>query len=165
MYYQPLKYYKPRENFRGAALAVNYRDDVKAVFMQVARQTQEKDANGNFTFDWNGESITMKLGESDIASIHSLLEGKIGECKLFHQTDEFNSALSIEKTEYKDKTYFAFRFSKQDKDKHLRKISIGVSEAEAWLLDCFFRAAVERMFFEPIQEENSTVSQGATISG
>ncbi len=93
MYYQPLKFYKPKQNFRGAALAVNYRDDVKAVFMQVAKQTGEKDEGGNFTFDWNGESITMKLGEADIALIHSYLEGKMDECKLFHQTEEFNTAL------------------------------------------------------------------------
>ena len=124
---------------------------MKAVFMQIAKQTGQKDEDGNFTFDWNGESTTMKLGENDVALIHLLLDSRNGDCKLFHQTDEFNSALRVEKTEYKDKTYFAFHFSKQDKEKHLRKISIGLSEAEAWLLDCFFRAAVERMFFEPIQ--------------
>ena len=155
MYYQPLKYYKPKENFRGGALAVNYRDDVKAVFMQVAKQTGEKDDNDNFTFDWNGESITMKLEENDIALIHSYFVGKIEECKLFHQTEEFNTALSVEKMEYKDKTYFALRFSRQDKEKHLRKISIGLSEPEAWLMERFFQSAVERMFFEPVQEEES----------
>lgn len=158
MYYQPLKYYKPKGNFRGAALAVNYRDDVKAVFMQVAKQTGEKDENGNFTFDWNGESITMKLGENDIALLHSYLQVKIEECKLFHRTEEFNTALGVEKLEFEGKIYFGFRFSRQDNEKHLRKISIGLSEPEAWLLDRFFHAAVERMFFEPVEEEELAVS-------
>lgn len=100
----------------------------------------------------------MKLEETDIALIHSYLEGKIGECKLFHKTEEFNTALSVEKMEYKGKIYFALRFSRQDNDKHLRKISIGLREPEVWLLDRFFHSALERMFFEPVQEEQLAAS-------
>ncbi len=99
----------------------------------------------------------MKLEENDIALIHSYLEGKVDQCKLFHRTEEFNTALGVEKMEYNGKTYFAFRFSRQDNEKHLRRISIGLSEPEAWLLDRFFHAAVERLFFEPVHEEEPVV--------
>ncbi len=161
MIFKKLTFYKPRQDYKGTALAINYNQKTKAVFLQVARQSSEKDDQGNFTFLWdNGSCIIVKLKETDISAIQCFYRGILDQCKLFHQPEEgVSAALRIERVEHKGKTYFAIRLSKQTADKKVKKVSTALTEPQMFLLEQYLSHAMERIFFEPISGEKDRAQQ------
>jgi hypothetical protein len=106
---EPVKFYKPQKNGKGAALSVQLRltpefasSYVKAVagglFLEFAAQTGT-DPKGNATFDWPN-SLTAKLGRPDIGSLllglkHVRDLGKPTPAMVRHKDDQAGVTVSL----------------------------------------------------------------------
>lgn len=151
-----LKIYKPKKNGEGAAsqwqLKITPIGDPKfgqvkgELFLEMAKQKGEEDADGNASFDWDNK-IIMKLGLPDVSEMLLVLSGKkkiagVQEGKyqgLYHQNDNGNAVLQFSYVKMDKFEGYNVRGSTQrGEEKKEVKHSITLSEGE------IFRVLLER---------------------
>ena len=120
--------------------------DKYEMFLIMADQQPENDANGNAKFDWEG-GITVKLGETDLGEIMSVLErrkdsvGHNGK-GLFHETAKGNKIIGFTSVD----GGYALKVSYQDTEKNRREIKQVLGLHEASLLLTLLKRAVEKLY-------------------
>jgi hypothetical protein len=151
------KIYKANKKNTGSAAQFSLGIDketgiARCVFLQMASQTNQKDANGNATFNWKENRDVFKLGEIDIAEILTVLEGRkagIGRERddgtfsgLYHENQHGNSSLYLCKGTQSG--YFMDLVLNKNGSKRQYKISI--TNAEGRLLSVLLRRAIEAVY-------------------
>jgi hypothetical protein len=142
-YPQPLRFYHPSTNGRGAAMQIEPRfstggdDRYNCFFLELAaQQTPPHQVDGKrvpATFNWQ-EKLAVKLDFSDICELLVVLEGKsekVGGARggLFHQTSTANTIISCQRA---DQGGFLIGLSRKEADSaQAKRITIVLSEAEA----------------------------------
>lgn len=131
--------YKPNSRGSGGVIRFGLNRSKAAVFVDAAAQTGEKQ------FDWE-QKITMKWGLSDIGAALAVLQGRMPQAKLFHQTEKASSAFELILRDDPERAPFMVSLSRQDAaDKSLRKVSVPLSHAEAAVLEAALRTAVSSL--------------------
>jgi len=131
--------YKPNARGSGGVVRFALNRHKAAIFVDAAVQSGEKQ------FDWD-QKITMKWTIPDIGSALAVLQGRMPESKLFHQSEKANSAFELVQREDPAPPPFFMMISRQDAaDKSLRKVTIPLSHAEAAVLETALRTAVTRI--------------------
>jgi len=128
--------YKPNSRGSGGVIRFGLNRAKAAVFVDAAAQSGEKQ------FDWD-QKITMKWGLSDIGAALAVLQGRMPQAKLFHQSEKASSAFELILRDDPERAPFMVSLSRQDAaDKSVRKVSIPLSHAEAAILETALRTAV-----------------------
>ncbi|MEO8617637.1 MAG: hypothetical protein ABI600_21090 [Luteolibacter sp.] len=128
--------YKPNSRGSGGVVRFGLNRAKAAVFVDAAAQSGEKQ------FDWD-QKITMKWGLSDIGATLAVLQGRMPQAKLFHQSEKASSTFELILRDDPERAPFMISISRQDAtDKSLRKVAIPISHAEAAVLETALRAAV-----------------------
>jgi len=128
--------YKPNNRGTGGVIRFGLNRFKGAIFVDAAAQSGEKQ------FDWD-QKITMKWGLADIGAALAVLQGRMPEAKLFHQTEVASSAFELVLRNDPNRAPFLMSVSRQEAaDKSLRKVTIPVSHAEAAVLETALRNAV-----------------------
>lgn len=128
--------YKPNSRGSGGVVRFGLNRSKAAVFVDAAAQSGEKQ------FDWD-QKITMKWGLSDIGTVLAILQGRMPQGKLFHQSEKASSTFELILRDDPERAPFMLSISRQDTmDKSLRKVGIPLSHAEAAVLETALRAAV-----------------------
>jgi hypothetical protein len=128
--------YKPNSRGTGGVVRFGLNRFKAAIFVDAAAQSGDKQ------FDWD-QKITMKWGLSDIGAALSVLQGRVPQAKLFHQSEKASSALELTFREDPERAPYMLAISRQDAtDKSLRKVAIPLSHEEAAVLEAALRAAV-----------------------
>ena len=131
--------YKPNSRGNGGVVRFGFNRAKAAIFVDAAVQAGEKQ------FDWD-QKITMKWGLSDIGAALAVLQGRMPQAKLFHQSEKASSAFELVVREDPERAPFMMSVSRQDTaDKSLRKVSIPLSHPEAAVLETALRTAVARL--------------------
>jgi len=131
--------YKPNSRGNGGVVRFGLNRAKGAVFVDAASQSGEKQ------FDWESK-ITMKWGLSDLGSALAVLQGRMPQAKLFHQSEKANSAFELTVREDPERAPLVMTVSRQEAaDKTLRKVSIPLTHAEAAVLEAALRTAVARL--------------------
>lgn len=128
--------YKPNTRGSGGVVRFGLNRTKASVFVDAAAQAGEKQ------FDWD-QKITMKWGLADIGATLAVLQGRVPQAKLFHQSEKANSAFELTTGGDPARAPFMLSISRQDSaDKSLRKVAIPLTHAEAAILETALRAAV-----------------------
>ena len=128
--------YKPNARGSGGVVRFGLNRAKGAVFLDAASQSGEKQ------FDWD-KKITMKWGLSDIGAALAVLQGRLPQAKLFHQSEKASSALELTHRDDPERAPFLMSISRQDAtDQSVRKVAIPISHAEAAILETALRAAI-----------------------
>jgi len=131
--------YKPNARGSGGVVRFELNREKGAVFLDAANQSGEK------KFDWE-KKITMKWGMSDLGSVLAVLERRAPTAKLFHQTENANSAFELATQSDPERAPYFIHVSRQDaKTKEVHKVAIPLSHAEAAVLETLLKAAVVRI--------------------
>jgi len=131
--------YKPNGRGNGGVIRFGLNRAKGAVFVDAAAQSGERQ------FDWETK-ITMKWGLSDLGAALAVLQGRMPQAKLFHKTDQANSAFELAAREDPERAPFSMSLSRQETaDKSLRKVSIPLTHAEAAVLETVLQTAVNRL--------------------
>lgn len=166
-YYPEYRIYKPKKTKDGSASKFQIKVTQQKfgpetnLFLQSSHQTGE-DAQGNSTFAWKDEKrcVTMKLGETDIGELLSVLNGQKGGCGtkddkgmwkgLFHQNDRGSTVLQFSALPPREEGgvhSYGLRISakRKDADKPVMvQHMISVSEGE--ILKVLLQDTVSRMY-------------------
>jgi len=128
--------YKPNSRGSGGVVRFGLNRSKAAMFLEAAAQSGDKQ------FDW-GQKITMKWALSDIGAALAVLQGRVPQAKLFHQSEKANSAAELVFREDPERAPYMLSISRQDSaDKSLRKVAIPLSHVEAAVLEAALRTAV-----------------------
>lgn len=131
--------YKPNSRGNGGVVRFDFNRTKAAIFVDAATQSGEKQ------FDWD-QKIIMKWGLSDIGAALAVLQNRMPQAKLFHQSEKANSAFELVAQNDPERAPFMMSVSRQDgADKSLRKVAIPLSHAEAAVLESALRVAVSRI--------------------
>jgi hypothetical protein len=131
--------YKPNNRGSGGVVRFGLNISKGAVFVDAASQSGEKQ------FDWE-QKITMKWGLSDIGSALAVLQGRMPQAKLFHQSEKASSAFELVLRDDPERAPFMLSISRQDgADNSVRKVAIPLSHAEAAVLETTLRVATTRI--------------------
>lgn len=131
--------YKPNARGTGGVVRFGLNVAKASLFVDAANQSGEKQ------FDWENK-ITMKWGLSDIGTVIALLQGRIPQAKLFHQSERANSAFELTRQDNPDRAPYLLAISRQNTtDKSLRKITLPLSHGEAALLETVLQRAAVRL--------------------
>lgn len=131
--------YKPNSRGSGGVMRFGLNRAKAAVFVDAAVQCGEKQ------FDWD-HKITMKWGLSDIGAALAVLQGRMPQAKLFHQSEKASSAFELVLREDPERAPFMVSLSRQDAaDKSLRKVAIPLTHAEAAVLEVALRTAISSL--------------------
>jgi hypothetical protein len=131
--------YKPNARGTGGVVRFELNRERGAVFVDGANQSGEKQ------FDWAGK-ITMKWGLPDLGAALAVLERRMPQAKLFHQTEKANSAFELTAQDGTDRAPYFIQMSRQAAaTKQVQKVSIPVSHAEAAVLETALKTAVARL--------------------
>ena len=131
--------YKPNSRGTGGVVRFGLNRERAAVFVDGANQSGEKQ------FDWE-RKITMKWGVADLGAVLAVLERRLPEAKLFHQTEKSNSAFELTTQEGGDRAPYFVALSRQDTaTKQVQKVSVPMSQAEAAVLETALKTAVARL--------------------
>ncbi|GAA5130459.1 hypothetical protein JIN84_04710 [Luteolibacter yonseiensis] len=131
--------YKPNSRGTGGVVRFGLNVAKASVFVDAANQSGEKQ------FDWENK-ITMKWGLADIGTIIAVLQGRMPQAKLFHQSERANSAFELTRQDNPDRAPYLLGISRQHAaDKSLRKITLPLSHGEAALLETLLQRAVVRL--------------------
>jgi hypothetical protein len=134
-----LPIYKPNSRGTGGVVRFGLNVAKASLFVDAANQSGEKQ------FDWENK-ITMKWGLSDIGTVIALLQGRIPQAKLFHQSERANSAFELTRRDDPERAPYLLGISRQETaDKSLRKITIPLSHGEAALLETALQRAAVRL--------------------
>jgi hypothetical protein len=131
--------YKPNSRDSGGVIRFGLNSAKRAIFVDAASQSGERQ------FDWENK-FTMKWGLSDIGSALAVLQGRMPQAKLFHQTDHANSAFELVSRDDPEGAPYVMSISRQEAaDKSLRKVSIPITHADAAVLETVLKTAVARI--------------------
>lgn len=131
--------YKPNSRSSGGVIRFGLNPWKAAVFVDAAMQSGEKQ------FDWE-QKLTMKWGLSDLGIALAVLQGRMPQAKLFHQTERANSAFEIVSREDPERAPYLMSVSRQDAaTKTVRKVAIPLTHGEAAVLETALRAAIVRL--------------------
>ncbi len=134
-----LPLYKPNRRGTGGVIRFGLNPAKSSVFVDAANQSGEKQ------FDWDNK-ITMKWGLSDLGAALAVLQRRLPQAKLFHQSENANSAFDFEARSDRDHAPYLMSISRQNAaDKSVRKVSIPLTHGEAALLETALRTAVTRL--------------------
>lgn len=148
------KIYKPNKDMAGASSQFCFSKDKECVFLEMAKQLQEKGTEGFSLFDWKNK-IVYKLGTIDLAEILLVLRGvKNGAGPtekdntekykgLFHSNENGNSILKFEKGKY-DGYYLGLNIKRGDSAPISIKHSI--TSAEGMILQILLCRAIELIY-------------------
>jgi len=131
--------YKPNARGTGAVVRFGLNRQAGAVFVDGASQCGEK------KFDWE-KKITMKWGLPDLGAALAVLEGRMPQAKLFHKTEQSNSAFELTAQEGADRAPYFVTLSRQDAStKAVQKVAVPLLHAEAAVLETALKTAVARL--------------------
>jgi len=131
--------YKPNNRGNGGVVRFGLNRHKAAVFVDAANQSGDKQ------FDWE-HKITMKWGFADLGAVLAVLQGRLPEAKLFHQTETATSAFGLVTRNDPDRAPILMSVSRQETaDKSVRKVTIPITHAEAAVLETALRAAITRL--------------------
>lgn len=131
--------YKPNSRGNGGVIRFGFNRSKASIFVEATVQSGEKQ------FDWE-RKIIMKWGLSDIGSALAVLQGRVGQTKLFHQSEKANSTFEITFREDPERAPYLMSISRQSAhDKTVQRVVIPVSHAEAAILETTFRKAITRI--------------------
>lgn len=146
-----LAIYKANKNTTGAALQLRLHRDFECAFFEAALQIDDMDSSN--PYDW-GKKIVVKLGESDIGKLLSLLEDKVDSLKLFHQNEKGSKIVEVKKQTGNYKGYFmtisASMKETVDKDGNKvpaknTRVSLPIGDDEAELMKLALKTAYNRI--------------------
>lgn len=131
--------YKPNSRGTGGVVRFGLNKAKASLFVDATNQSGEKQ------FDWENK-ITMKWGLSDLGTVIALLQGRVPQAKLFHQSEKANSAFELTRQDDPERAPYLLSISRQDSaDKSLRKITLPLSHGEAAVLETALQTAVTRL--------------------
>jgi hypothetical protein len=131
--------YKPNSRGNGGVVRFGLNPAKAAMFVDAAPQSGEKQ------FDWE-QKLTMKWGLSDLGAALAVLQGRLPQVKLFHQTERANSAFEIISRDDPERAPYLMTVSRQDAaTKVVRKVTIPLTHPEAAVLETALRAAIGRL--------------------
>jgi hypothetical protein len=131
--------YTPNSRGNGSVIRFGFNRSKAAIFVEATVQSGEKQ------FDWE-RKIIMKWSLSDIGSALAVLQGRVGQTKLFHQSEKANSTFEITFREDPERAPYLMSISRQSThDKTVQRVVIPVSHAEAAILETTFRKAITRI--------------------
>lgn len=131
--------YKPNGKGSGGVIRFGLNPEKGAVFVDAASQSGERQ------FDWENK-FTMKWGLADLGAALAVLQGRESQTKLFHKTEQANSAFELRLRDDPDRAPYLLGLSRQEAaDKSVRKVVIPVTHAEAAVLEQVLAAAVRRL--------------------
>lgn len=128
--------YKPNSRGSGGVVRFGFNRSKAAMFVETAPQSGEKQ------FDWD-QKIIMKWGLSDLGVILAVLQGRMPQAKLFHQSEKASSTCELTFRDEPERAPYFISISRQDAtDKSLRKVTLPLSHAEAAVLESALRSAI-----------------------
>lgn len=131
--------YKPNSRGTGGVIRFGLNTAKASLFVDAANQISQKQ------FDWENK-ITMKWGISDLGSVIAVLQGRMPQAKLFHQSERANSAFELTRQEDPERAPYLLSISRQTSaDKSLRKITLPLGHGEAAVLESALQKAVIRL--------------------
>lgn len=131
--------YKPNSRGTGGVVRFGLNRERAAVFVDGAPQSGEKQ------FDWD-RKIAMKWNVPDVGAVLAVLEGRMPEAKLYHQTDKANSAFELTTQDGADRAPYFVALSRQDAaTKQVQKVAVPMSQAEAAVLETALKTAIARL--------------------
>lgn len=150
-----LRFYRANKNNSGFASSweLSFKEQNKydpwMMFLRMAPQTGY-DQNDNGVFDWEGQGITVKLGENDIGEILAVLQGRKQSAgykdSLFHQTPGGGSK-TIKFTYDEQSNAYGLQVTSKDKDgKLLGPYRQMVSASEGCLLEVLLKQGIVKMY-------------------
>lgn len=100
------KIYKPNKQNNGVATSFDFNDKLKCLFVEMAKQKNVKDENGNAQFDW-ANKIRVKLNDIDMADILLVMFGikrSLGQTNskykgLYHKNKDGDAIIKFDKIE------------------------------------------------------------------
>jgi hypothetical protein len=88
----------------------------------------------------------MKWGLADLGAVLAVLQGRQAEAKLFHRSENANSAFGVTTRDDPEKAPLLLSLSRQENsDKSVRKVTIPITHGEAAVLEIALRGAVSRL--------------------
>ncbi|MEO5915061.1 MAG: hypothetical protein ABIS50_12575 [Luteolibacter sp.] len=131
--------YKPNSRGTGGVVRFGLNKAKASLFVDATNQSGEKQ------FDWENK-ITMKWGLSDLGTVIAVLQGRVPQAKLFHQSEKANSAFELTRQDDPERAPYLLTISRQNSaDKALRKITLPLSHGEAAILETALQTAVTRL--------------------
>ncbi len=131
--------YKPNSRGTGGVIRFGLNKVKASLFVDATNQSGEKQ------FDWENK-ITMKWGLSDLGTVIGVLQGRMPQAKLFHQSERANSAFELIRQDDPARAPYLLSISRQTAaDKALRKITLPISHGEAAVLETALQTAVTRL--------------------
>lgn len=128
--------YKPNSRGTGGVVRFGLNRTKGALFLDAAPQSGEKQ------FDWE-QKITMKWGLADLGAALAVLQGRMPQAKLFHQSEKANSAFELISRDDPDRSPYFLSISRQEPTvQALRKVTIPISHSEASILEAALRNAI-----------------------
>ena len=147
-----LEIYRVKNDCTGTAAQFQFSAEKKCIFLEMARQTKEKDKNGFATFDW-ANKIVFKLGAIDIGEILCVLNGKkfgTGQHQgdnvykgLFHSNNDGNSILKFERG--KTSGYY-LDLSVKKNDSNPIRMSLNIGDSESEIMRLVFEDAIKSIY-------------------
>jgi hypothetical protein len=131
--------YKPNSRGSGGVMRFGLNLQKGAVFLEAAPQSGERQ------FDWE-QKIIMKWGFADLGAALAVLQGRTQEAKLFHKSEQSNSAFELIRRDDPERAPYVMSISRQDAtDKSLRKVRIPISHSDAAVLETVLQTATTRI--------------------
>ncbi|MES2437833.1 MAG: hypothetical protein V4584_02115 [Verrucomicrobiota bacterium] len=131
--------YKPNSRGTGGVVRFGLNKAKASLFVDATNQSGEKQ------FDWENK-ITMKWGLSDLGAVIAVLQGRMPQGKLFHQSEKANSAFELIRQDDPERAPYLLSISRQNSaDKALRKITLPLGHGEAAVLETALQTAVTRL--------------------
>lgn len=144
--------YRVKNDNTGVAAQFQFSSEKRCVFLEMARQTKEKDKNGFATFDW-ANKIIFKLGAVDLGEILSVLGNRKdgagqpitggGFKGLFHSNSDGNSILKFEKG--KSFGYY-MDLSVKKNDANAIKMNLTIGDSECEIMRVVFEDAIRAIY-------------------
>jgi Whirly transcription factor len=131
--------YKPNSRGSGGVVRFGLNRAKACLFLDATNQSGEKQ------FDWENK-ITMKWALSDLGTVLAMLQGRMPQAKLFHQSERANSAFELTRQEDPERAPYILMISRQNAaDKSLRKVLLPLSHGEAAVLETALQTAIARL--------------------
>ena len=131
--------YKPNSRGTGAVVRFGLNRAKACLFVDAAAQSGEKQ------FDWENK-ITMKWGLSDLGTVVAVLQGRMPQAKLFHQSEKANSAFELTRQDDPERAPYLLVISRQNAvDKSVKKFTLPIAHGEAATLETALQKAITRL--------------------
>ena len=141
--------YKPTKAQSGGAIKFNVQKSGKASFMLCALQIAPM--GGSRVFDWEKDAvINIKMGLTDLGQMLAVIFGKQKEAKLFHKTERDNKVIEFTPTGNPDRPGYYLKVSHKCGDSEAKRLSVGVTPAEAMILKVYIESAIQDMLLAQV---------------